>query len=384
MLRDIVVIADLGTSYGRGVLRGVSDYARAEKQWGIEHILAKGINWDQPLEKQLAGARGAIVQSPVGRGGLGRLAALKLPAVFVSDHAESYGMPTVRPDHRAVGVMAAEFYLGKGLRHLGYVGHSDEPYSCLRLEGFAARAGQAGIEPATFGVAATDTKVDWGRQVAGWAQALPKPVGLLACDDSCARWTAHFCRRKRIAIPEQVAILGVDDDAEACEMDEPHLSSVITDSQRIGFEAMRVLATILTSGQRPEQPILVPPIAVRERQSTDTVSTSDSLVRDAVRLIRERYSSLESAAAVAAALGVSAGELEKRLIAVLGRGVAGELRRARVMRAKHLLRVTDLSLGKLARECGFSSAASFARDFRQETGVAPSGYRVKAREQMPA
>jgi LacI family transcriptional regulator len=164
----------------------------------------------------------------------------------------------------------------------------------------------------------------------------------------------------------------------------PYLSSIMTDSQRIGRAAMRMLTGMLTIGKRPTKAVLVPPVAVTERQSTDTVPTTDCLVQDAVRLMRERCASLESAVALAQALGVSAEELDERVTRALRRGVAAELRRVRVERAKHLLRVTDLSLGKVARECGFSSAASFARDFRQEAGLAPSGYRVKAREQTQA
>lgn len=379
MSRDIGIIVDLATAYGRGVLRGVNEHVRKDRRWNLVPLAATMIDWQRSLDEQLKNMAGAIIQSPIDCGPLKSLAELRLAAVCVADHGERYGMATVRPDHRAVGRMGADFYLGRGFRHLGYVGRSGEPYAQLRYEGFAEAARGRGLDVAAFWIPQAG-RGDWGGALGRWLKGLAKPVGILACDDSCARMTAFFSKGQGIAIPEQAALLGVDDDVEACEMDTPHLSSIRTDSQGVGREAMGVLAGMLTGGRRPGKALLVPPIAVTERQSTDTVATEDRMVQEAVRIMRERCRSLQSAAAVARALGLSTQELERRMLGALGRGVAGELRRRRVERAKELLRATDVSLGQVGRECGFRSAASFARDFRQETGVTPSGYRAKARE----
>jgi LacI family transcriptional regulator len=214
MSREIGAIIDLATAYGRGVLRGISEQARAAGDWGVTHILAKAIDWTGSLDEQLPGLAGAIIQSPIGGPPLDSLRTLRLPAVSVADHAEQYGMPTVRPDHVAIGAMGAEFFLRRGFRNLGYIGRARETYACLRHEGFVNAARAAGVESLEFWVL-RDRGEDWGAGVASWISALAKPVGVLVCDDSLARLVGHFAKLRSIAIPEQVALLGVDDDKDA-------------------------------------------------------------------------------------------------------------------------------------------------------------------------
>jgi len=377
---ELGVIVDASTSYGRGALRGVSQFIRDQPRWSVSHVAPQLVRWDRPLDAQVVDYAGLIIQSPVHKLPLSPLADLRIPAGCISAHGETPGLPTVRPDHRAIGAMAAHYFLQLGFRHLAYVGTADEPYSVLRQGGFAVAAATAGVKSAVLWL----HPAIWGKPLASWLKERSKPLGLLASDDSCARDMAHYCHWASLMVPEQIALLGVDDDPEACEMDLPHLSSVMTDSPRIGYEAMRVLTGMLTHGKRPTRPMLVPPITVTVRQSTDTVPTTDELVQRAVRLLRDRCSTLESPAAVAQLLGGSRDALESRLVAALGRGLAAEMRRVRVECAKHLLRTTDLALADIARKSGFASSASFARDFRQEAGLAPSDFRLKARGQLQA
>jgi LacI family transcriptional regulator len=200
---------------------------------------------------------------------------------------------------------------------------------------------------------------------------------VLASNDSLARELTQHCQLGRISVPEDLAILGVGDDEFVCGMSNPPLSSVCLGMSRVGREAARLLRRMM-NGHRPRRlSILVSPLDVAVRQSSDTLAVQDPEVRAALRYINQRLGEPMTIPDIANSVALSRSMLGKKFRRVLRRSPLREVRRLRVSAAERLLAETTLPLKEIARRCGFGSAVRFSMPFRQETGVSPSRYRQR-------
>jgi LacI family transcriptional regulator len=213
---------------------------------------------------------------------------------------------------------------------------------------------------------------------------LRPPVGLLAVHDYRARLVLEACAALGLRVPDDVAVIGVDDDVVACELAEPPLSSVALPGADIGMEAARLLDHLMRGGRPPAAPVLLPPTGVVARRSTDVVAFEDQVTRDFVALVRTRLREVANVALATQALGVSRRELERRVLATLGVTPLEHLLRARVAGAKELLVGPEgLSLGEVARRCGFSGARHMNAVFRRLEGLAPAVWRASQKGRSP-
>ena len=210
--------------------------------------------------------------------------------------------------------------------------------------------------------------------IASWLRSLPKPVAVFACYDFRGQQVLDACRRAGFAVPDEVAVLGVDNDELLCALSPPPLSSVILNPRRSGWLAAEAL-DLMMRGQRVPAVTHVPPLGVATRQSTDTTAVDDVQVANAVRFIRERACSGIDVSDVLRACPMSRRALEQRMKAILGRTPHAEILRVQIARARQLLAATSLSLPEVAEKCGFRHAEYLSVAFKRETGVAPSEYR---------
>ncbi|MBU4460567.1 MAG: substrate-binding domain-containing protein, partial [Verrucomicrobia bacterium] len=208
-----------------------------------------------------------------------------------------------------------------------------------------------------------------------WLRKLPKPIGLLVFDDKLGERVLTACRWARLAVPQQVAVMGIGDDELMCEVSWPTLSSVRLPTPQLGFEAARMLAAAMAKGRVRAQHLKLQPIGVVARGSTDTVAVEDALVRSAVQFIRAEAGGLIGSEQVAAALAVSRRTLDRRFERALGRTVREELVRVRMQSARTLLADRSRRIADVARACGYATPASFSRAFRRHSARWPSDYR---------
>jgi LacI family transcriptional regulator len=212
-----------------------------------------------------------------------------------------------------------------------------------------------------------------------WLKHLPKPVGLLVFDDKLGERVLTACRWANLSVPHEVAVLGIGNDELMCELSWPALSSVSLPTSRLGFEAAAMLAQAM-AGKIIEAPHRkVQPTGVVARSSTDMVAVDDKLVKSAILFIRAQAGSLIGVKQVAQALNVSRRTLDRRFIDALGRTVRDELARMRMQMARGLLADNSRTIAAVARGCGYSTASSFSRAFRQHSGRRPSEYREDVR-----
>ena len=224
---------------------------------------------------------------------------------------------------------------------------------------------------------------EWGHEhgiLAAWLHALSKPVGLMACNDDRGRQVLEACRTAGVAVPEEIAVVGVDNDELLCELSDPPLSSVALDTERGGYEAAQLLDGLMSGRIRQPARILVAPLGVVTRRSTDIVAAEDREVAAAVRWIRDwaRRGPLR-VAEVAQAVKLSRRSLEVRFRAALGRSVRAEIERVRLEHARSLLAETDLPTSQVAELSGFGSPSYLALVFRRRFRSTPTRYREEAR-----
>jgi LacI family transcriptional regulator len=293
--------------------------------------------------------------------------------------------PLVDVDHLRVGQLAAEHFLERGYVNFGYFGSKWTGFSKRRERGFReslAKAGHALSSCYADYLPRPPLGSSWksvDRQVRDWLLALEKPAAILASNDVPARHLAEMCRVLELCVPEQVALLGVDNDEVECLLCHPPLSSVVNPAEQIGYEAARLLDRLMSGRQPPRKPIYVRPTHVVTRLSTDIIAVPDPDVSKAAAFIRDHAAENIGAADVVTALNVARRRLERRFRACLGRTILDEIQRVRVERAKHLLAETDLPMPVIASRSGFSTPQRLAAVFRRATGHSPVLYRRRMR-----
>ena len=215
--------------------------------------------------------------------------------------------------------------------------------------------------------------------MARWLADLPKPVGLMACNDDRGREVLAACRQAKLRVPEEVAVVGVDNDELLCELSDPPLSSVALGAERAGFEAAALLDQLMAGRSKEPQRLVASALGVVARRSTDLSLHEDPEVAAAVKYIRDNAGRPIRVYDVVAGLGDARRTLEIRFQQALGRSIHAEIQRVRLERARRLLLETDLPLSKIAQASGFSSPSYLAAVFHRHLGVTPVKYRANNR-----
>ena len=302
------------------------------------------------------------------------------PVVAVSQGLWAPNISVVCSNDTLIGEVGARYFLDKGFHNFGYYGASRYQWAALRKKGFCDTLKRAGFTVATQ-QASHNVNIDKAMpRLRRWLSELPRPLALMASDDMPARHILAACRELGLQVPEQVAVLGVDDDDILCEMAAPPLSSIMQDCDRIGYEAAALLDQMMKRKQQSYRVIEIPPVRIIERKSTDITVIKDADVVNVLRLIRERPNDSPSIKSLMREIPMSRRTLERRFKAALGRSPADEIRRCRLERAKLLLRNSTLKISRVANQSGFCDARTMAVVFRREMKTSPSAYRRQFRD----
>jgi LacI family transcriptional regulator len=284
-----------------------------------------------------------------------------------------------------VGQTAAEHLLDCGLKHFAFCGWGPaqptaQIWERTRMESASDTVARRGYALSVYEWPRRASERAWNASqvhLAAWLQTLPKPVGVLAANDERALEVLDAAQGAGLCVPDEIAIIGVDNDEVLCEAAHPSLSSVALNLERIGYEGATLLDRLMRGGRYPKRPILIPPLRVVSRSSTDVVATADEIVRTAVRFIQHNLHRPLGVAEVLEAVNVSRKTLEVRFAAALGRSPYEEILRRRIERIKELLTRTDGKMKRVAQQCGFKHVENLYGVFRREVGETPAQYRAR-------
>lgn len=384
----VALIVETAVVYGREILRGVARYMRERGGWSVfldeRELLAPPPDWLADWDGD------GIICRPTTPGLANRLRSRGLPVVDLNDRYGDLGLPRVASDMRAIGRMAADHLLERGFRHIAFCGYLREEWSIDRLAGVedAVRESAGLVDPPRGCVspAAVDTfqsafdglrEHSWQEErdaIAQWLRRLPRPLGVVACNDVRGHHVLDACRVLGLAVPDEVAVIGVDNAETFCELCDPPLTSVVPDAARVGFEAAALL-DLLMSGAEPAAAPLIPPLGIVTRQSTDTVAIDDPAIARAVHFIRRNACAGIGVDDVAGALALSRSVLERGFRTHLGHSPHEEIRRIRLNRVKQLLAETDWPLERIAEAAGYDHPEYMMVQFKRVTGQTPSEWR---------
>ena len=375
----VLLLIDTSSVYGRELIEGVGRYAAEHGPWSIYHD-DRGLF--DPLPTWLKRWQGdGIIARSVRRADLKRLLATGVPVVeLFADFALS--PPQVCPNEDTIGKLAVEHFLDRGLRNLAFYASDWAWWIDTRRTAYANTIREFDHASCSYFelCAPAKSKRRLGEaRLDRWLKSLPKPCGVFCACDVYAIQVTNACRRLGIAVPTQIAVLGVDNDPVVCSVSFPPLSSIDLNSRRVGYEAAALLDRLMAGLTPPKRNMLVEPGRVITRESTDVMAVDDADVAHAIRMIREHACRGLRVTEIADSLGLSLRALQQRFQRVLHRTPKQELLRVQIERAKMLLMQTDLSVESVAKRCGFTAFEYFVRAFRRETGSTPRVYRKSRR-----
>jgi LacI family transcriptional regulator len=377
----VALIIETSLGSGRDILRGVARYVREHEPWALYHE-PHGLEASVPQWLRRWNGDGIIARIQTRRIAQ-QLAASGIPVVDVLGVVPELSFPLVLVDNIAIARMAAEHLLERGFRRFGFFGIEGENWSEQRYAGFcAAVAGVQSQVPICRLPRDAKGRRSWERaenHVARWIASLPKPAGVLICSDQRGSQFLEACRRAGVSVPNDLAVVSVDNDEPLCEVCLPPLSSVEPGHLNVGYQAAALLDSLLRGGAAPRKALQLQPLETVTRQSSDILAVADPRVGMALRLIREHAPSGMRIDDIAREVGLSRSVLQRRFRATLHCSIHQEILNVRIRHARELLATTEISLAAVAEQAGFKHQEYLGAVFRARVGKTPAQVREDAR-----
>lgn len=378
---SVALLVETSNAYARGILQGIIDYQRTHDSWSIflpeQERGAAAPEW-------LKRWNGDGVIARIETEGIAKaVRSIGVPVVDVSAARRIEGIPWVETDDAQVARLAAEHLLERGFRQFAYCGDPTFNWSRWRFEGFRDWLKKQGYEVHEYESQGSYAKgYSWPkekRRLAKWLESLPKPIGLMASYDIQAQQVLDTCREMEIHIPDQVAVVGVDNDPILCNLAHPSLTSVIPDAVKAGYVASELLERMMKGESVPTDAQLLPPLGIMTRQSTDVWAVDDEEIARAAKFIRDNAFKGITVADVLREIPMSRRILEKKFREATGKSPHDAIVSQRLAKVEQLLKETDLSLEAIALRTGFEHPEYMNVVFRKHFKEPPGKYRRKYR-----
>lgn len=384
--KNVLILIETSRSFGRDLIQGITRYAAETKQWNLflcdQFAARQNTKWLHEWK---------------GNGLIARAYDKNLKQYFNSFSGKKINLSSdgrdstlyVRLDNEKCGQLAVEHFWSRGYRHYAFFSMGHTYWSKYRYNCFSKGLARYGMECALCPQAQKKNSqmlpTLWWKglddSVLSWIESLPKPVAIFCAYDNHAFYLANLCSITGIAVPESVAILGVDNDESLCLAASPPISSIDPNAKRIGYEAAKLLDLMMNRKKIPELPVVVEPGFIVTRQSTDNIAVSDPLLAKALRFIRGEVARHIRVSDVANEIGVSKGTLNNIFRKHLQCTPLEEIIRVRMAWAKYLLRDTLISIARISSMIGYETPEYFSRAFTREEGVPPQKYRFMHQRQ---
>jgi len=381
---EVILLLEKSRAYGRALFQGVMQYARIHGSWRF-HTEPEFYHTHKPQTVEWIRKLSAngVIAHVADLGLIKHIAHLGVPMVISSMKRAKVAPHVVVTDNDAIGRMAADYFLGRGFRCFAYCGFEEMYWSKQRGKSFCRKVTEAGGKMHVYRPPMRRKKPwteenEWSPLV-HWLRSLPRPTALLACNDDRGRQVLAACETPELKVPNDIAILGVDNDEFICETTYPKLSSITLNAEAAGYNAASLLGQLMMdqANCQPQNQIVVSPLSIVERASSSILAMEDREVAAALRFIREHPRELIQVDDVADRVGLSRRALQQRFHHILGHSVHDEVKRTRVDQMAYMLISTNLSIREIARFFQYDEVRNISRYFRQQTGLTPSQYRKK-------
>lgn len=377
----VALLVETSREYGRGILRGIIRYQRTHGPWSIT-FQPHGLG--EPPPSWLRSWKGDGIIARINDTATAKaVMRLGVPAIDLRASVPGIHLPVVGIDNALVVRMAVGHFLERGFRHFAFCGtpYGEHRYQDERSDRFRAELKTRGLHSDVFVHPRTPLNAERAlRHLTRWLASLPKPCALMTCHDDRGQQVLDACLRAGFAVPDDIAVLGVDNDEFLCHLTTPPMSSIDVDSARIGYETASLLDRLMRGGKVPRKPHYLPPRRIVERQSTSIIAVEDPHVATAARRIRDTACTPTSVDEVLRGVPLSRSAAYRRFRQQLGRSPKQEQMHLRIARARELLDDTDLSVAEISQRIGYPEAKYFIHVFRQHTGTTPLRFR-KARQE---
>jgi LacI family transcriptional regulator len=374
---QVALLIETSRAYGRGLLLGINGYLRAHGPWSI-YVNTNDLGTPPPQWLRNWTGDGILARIE-DREMAATIRQTGLPAVDLRYSVRNVGFPHVGLDNRAVVALAFQHLANCGFRQFGFFGlpPGKNVWMDLRRELFQQVVVESGSRCDVFDWPYRPNSTNWDdeqSQIAAWVRQLPKPVGVMTSSDERGLQLLEACRRINVLVPDEVAVIGVDNDEILCNLSHPNLSSVDVNTYNVGYEAAALLDRMMAGAPAAEQPVLLAPGIVVPRESTDVLATDDRELADAISKIRRHACDGLRLKDFAMMTNLSRRTLERRVRSLLGRSPKEEITRVQLECAKRLLVDTNLSVVAVAEKCGFSQPKYFSQVFHARVGIPPTLY----------
>jgi LacI family transcriptional regulator len=382
-MSKIIILADFSEEYFKKILLGVVRYSKENGTWvfcrmpayyretlGIDSILKWAREWN---------ATGMLVQINNDNDSE-TLSKAGFP-VIAQDFMERFSnLPNITGDYYNTGRIGAEYFMNKGFNHFAFYGFPNFVWSRERGEGFSKYLESKGKKVSFYENDHSYEPNLWyykASKLSQWLSELPKPVAIMACDDNRGQHITEACKLAGIKIPEEVAILGVDNDELICELSDPPLSSISLDAEKGGYEAAKLLDMLMHDPNSNYSDVIVSPLQVITRQSTDIYATPDIEISRSLKFIHQNCDRNLLVTDVLEVVALSRRAFEIRFKKVTGVSVYQYYLKLRIDRLARRLIETDKPVNEIAIDLGFNEFNNLSRMFKQIKGCSPLEYRKK-------
>ena len=380
-MAKILLLTDFSSGYSRNLLKGIVRYSKEVGNWSFQRM---------PLYyRMLYGENGVVewakkwqadaIIAQLSDVNIELLNDLNIPIIVQNYRDRNKAVSNLTGDYFNTGVMAAKFFLNRGYRNFAFYGFKGAIWSRERADGYSHEIEKQGYKLAVLENDNKD-KEEWSYNhtvLGNWLQSLPKPVALFACDDHFALQISETCNVYNINVPDDIAILGVDNDDLLCNISDPPLSSIVLDVENGGYNAGKLLHQLITKEITEPFNIVVNPLIIERRKSTEKYAVSDKNIRTILNYIEKNYANHLSVEELVKQVPLSRRVLEKKFKEETGESLYQYIQNYRIDLFTRLLITTDYSLFEAALQSGFENYKNVSRVFRKYKSLSPAEYRKR-------
>ncbi len=367
-LKKIVLLVESSREFGRQLIIGVARYSRIHGPWtfykepiDLKSTIPSLTRWRPD---------GLIIRDSLITEELIKLKIPTILAIHCSSH--SHDLPVIRTDSSSIAEMASQHLIEKGLKNFAFCGFKNYDWSEQRGLYFRKFNEEAGYGTHVYFPPSCIQYNEWEyeqKYISKWVNELPKPVGIFACNDDRGQHILEVCKESNIKVPEDVAVVGVDNDPIICDISDPPLTSIALNIESAGYEAAKLIDNMIEGREILDNQILVTPSFLVQRQSSDILAVDDADVAQAIQFIINNAKNKILVEDVVRTTGISKRTLERKFKQTIHRSIYNQIQFVRIDLLSKLLVETDLSISKITSLFDFTDMEHISRYFKREKGV---------------